>query len=61
MQGEILSLRSKRAGTVSSLRALLDWQKAAQDGACILSHRHAGAEAVDIVLARAARSVEQIS
>jgi len=47
---EILSLRSNRASTVSTLLALLDWQKAAQDDGHILSRGYAVADAVDILL-----------
>jgi hypothetical protein len=59
MVSEILSLRSNRASTVSVLRALLDWQKAAQDGAYILSRVYAVAEPVDIVAAHAAEALNK--
>jgi hypothetical protein len=47
---QILSLRSNRASTVSTLLALLDWQKAAHDDGHILSRGYAVADAVDILL-----------
>jgi len=59
MVSEILSLRSNRASTVSALRALLDWQKAAQHGAYILSRGYAVAEPVDIVAAHAAEALNK--
>ena len=47
---EILSLRSNQASTVSTLFALLEWQKAAQDDGHILSRGYAVADRADSLL-----------
>jgi hypothetical protein len=56
---DILSLRKNQSSSVTTLIALLDWQKAAQDDGHILSRGFAVTEAADRVLLNVAAHVAE--
>src|SRR5438552_16217903 len=56
---DILSLRQNQSSSVTTLIAMLNWQKAAKDDGHILSRGFAVSEASDLVLLNVAVYVEE--